>query len=620
MAAAAESTAHETLVFESDEALKAMGDVQDNKVRVGAYAIRFSTAAEKDLQGDYFTAETKFGRDGGNGAPVLFHHGMTAGKGGLLGEMGDGEYGPAKATRDDTGIFAEVMLDLSDKHQAAFYAACQKGALRWSSGSAQHMVRKADDGRILRWPIVEFSLTPKPVEPRLPALRPLKSLDLTAGDTTAITAALAVDTGEPPTAKAQPISEPAPVITMADKTPAELAAEKAEQDRKQQEAINSAVKARELAIEEIGSIGEQFRCQEDARKAIRDGVTPDDFRKHVLTNVLKAAPVDLTAGLCLNGDQDAISKFSVLKACYQLATKGRLEGREKACHEAAVKAIGRDAEVGTRAHAQGFIIPEDVLRFDATKAQNIGVGTAGGFTMQPTLGPMIELLRNKMRVSEAGATSLGGLTGDVFLPQHVSGATAYWVSETGALTDSQSVFAQKKLTPHRVGSTIPYTTQFLQQSSIDAESFIRNDATTVIAIAKDLAALLGTGVAGQPLGLANTSGINATVTYSGAATWADVVEHETGIAVDNADIGNMAFILSAASVGKWKTILRDSVAGAKYLIDDGMIANGYRVLRTNQIASANQSFFGVWAQFILASWAGLEVIVDPYALKMSGHI
>ena len=175
------------------------------------------------------------------------------------------------------------------------------------------------------------------------------------------------------------------------------------------------------------------------------------------------------------------------------------------------------------------------------------------------------------------------------------------------------------LTPHRLGATVPYSTQFLAQSSLDAESFIRDDLMKVLSIEKDRAALHGSGGA-QPIGIAGTSGINATVTYSGAATWADVVEHETGIAVDNADIGDMAFVLSAATVGKWKTILKDSVAGADYLINSvNGTANGYMVHRTNQVAG-NVSFFGVWSQLVMASWAGLEVIVDPYALKKSGQV
>jgi len=81
----------------------------------------------------------------------------------------------------------------------------------------------------------------------------------------------------------------------------------------------------------------------------------------------------------------------------------------------------------------------------------------------------------------------------------------------------------------------------------------------------------------------------------------------------------MAFILSAATVGKWKTILRDSVAGAGYLIGDGMTANGYSVFRTNQV-EGNLSFFGVFNQLVMASWAGLEVVVDPYTLAGDGQV
>lgn len=175
------------------------------------------------------------------------------------------------------------------------------------------------------------------------------------------------------------------------------------------------------------------------------------------------------------------------------------------------------------------------------------------------------------------------------------------------------------MVPHRLGASIPFTMQFIAQTSLSADSFIRNEMDIVLALKKDLAGLLGTGLGGEPLGVANTTGINATVTYSGAAAWADVVEHETGIAVDNADIGSMGFVLDAASVGKWKTILKDSVAGAGYLIGDNMTANGYPVERTNQISTAHQSFFGVWSQLMLGMWAGREITVDNITLAKSGQ-
>jgi HK97 family phage major capsid protein len=347
-------------------------------------------------------------------------------------------------------------------------------------------------------------------------------------------------------------------------------------------------------------------------KAIADGTSAADFSVTVLRDCYgarKATPIDAEIGM---SDAEA-DGFSIRRAVLQLATRGKLDGLERDADAAARKVAKR--EIADNA----IVIPQDVFRRGVlNRAQNVGTATAGGFLVQNQYGPMIDLLRNKTVVAEAGATQLGGLVGDVFLPKHTGGATAYWVAETGALTDSQSTFGQVKLSPHRLGATVPYSTQFLAQTGMDAEAFIRNDLFTVLGIEKDRASLHGAGGA-EPIGVQNTSGINATVTFGGAADWADVVEFETGIVTDNADIGAMSFVLSAATVGKWKTKLKDSVAGAGYLIADNMTANGYRVLRTNQV-SGSIAFFGVWNQLVQASWAGIEVIVDPYALKKSGQV
>lgn len=375
-------------------------------------------------------------------------------------------------------------------------------------------------------------------------------------------------------------------------------------------------------IADITTIAKRHKLDSLVESAVNDGITADEFGSRALAEIAKrdgsgvkavSAEADARAGEIGMSDKEADS-FSLLRAVRSIANGRNLEGLEKEACEAMAKLVKRELKPGA------FVIPQDVFRRSVhTRAQNVTTATAGGYTVGTNVGPLIELLRNRTVVASAGATQLSGLVGNVQLPKHTGGATAYWVSETGALTDSQSTFGQVTLTPHRLGATVPYSTQFLAQSSIDAESFIRDDLMKVLAIEKDRAALHGSG-GSQPIGIASTSGINATVTYGGAAIWADVVEHETGIAVDNADIGAMAFVLSAATVGKWKTILKDSVAGADYLINSvGGTANGYPVLRTNQVAGS-VSFFGVWSQLVMASWAGVEVIVDPYALKKSGQV
>ena len=139
--------------------------------RVGTYGVRFSGPDEKDLAGEYFPFSCDFGPTLGNGASTMLNHGVPMGQG--MEEFANVIFPPATVTKDSKGLWVETMLDLDDPLQEALSELVSLGALRWSSGSAAHVVRKAADGRILRWPPVEFSFTPTPCEPRLPAIRRL---------------------------------------------------------------------------------------------------------------------------------------------------------------------------------------------------------------------------------------------------------------------------------------------------------------------------------------------------------------------------------------------------------------------------------------------------------------
>ena len=137
----------------------------------GAYGVRFSGPDEKDLSGEYFTSETDFGPNGGDGVPVLIHHARPIAPG--LENFALVVLPPAKVSRDQTGLFVKVVLDLEDHIASAIADLITAGAFRWSSGSKWDLTIRAQDGRILVWPPVEFSLTPRPCEPRLPRLQPL---------------------------------------------------------------------------------------------------------------------------------------------------------------------------------------------------------------------------------------------------------------------------------------------------------------------------------------------------------------------------------------------------------------------------------------------------------------
>ena len=136
--------------------------------RVGGYLVMWGDEMQRDLEGEYFTPETDLGLDWFVERPALYHHGLDKTlKSTLIGKID-------QLTPDDTGVWVEAQLDLRNQYVQAVLQLVEKGAVGWSSGSLPQLVR-VDNGKIIRWPIVEGSITPTPAEPRLTVV-PLKSL------------------------------------------------------------------------------------------------------------------------------------------------------------------------------------------------------------------------------------------------------------------------------------------------------------------------------------------------------------------------------------------------------------------------------------------------------------
>lgn len=141
--------------------------------RIGGYGVLFSTSADPDLAGDYFTPKTDFGPH--KTTAVYYDHGLDGQMGRKVLDAG------ATMQVKDAGIWVEAQLDVRDEYEAAILKMAEDGKLGWSSGTASHLVEREADGkaqRITRWPLgLDMSLTPTPCEPRTAAV-PLKSLAL----------------------------------------------------------------------------------------------------------------------------------------------------------------------------------------------------------------------------------------------------------------------------------------------------------------------------------------------------------------------------------------------------------------------------------------------------------
>lgn len=373
-----------------------------------------------------------------------------------------------------------------------------------------------------------------------------------------------------------------------------------------------------------------------ATKAIEENTNVPDFKGLLLERCFKAKPVTTPDTAEVGMTSKEVKRYSLTRAMTCIANKQVLDGIEKEASDAVAKNI--------RKNPQGFYIPGDVSNRGFAESKDLStrdvlnligemnqhraltsnVFSAGGALVGTDLltGSLIELLRNQMFVMAMGARNLSGLIGDVAIPKQTAGATAYWLAQGATLTRSQQTVGQLALTPHRLAAATAYDKQLLAQASLSVEAFVREDLMTVLAIEKDRAAINGSasGVAGEPVGILQTTGKSTPVTFSTAAAplFTEIIKFETNLATNNADRGNLGYLVHPSVRGFTKGFPKFASTGMPIWENDSL--NGYPAKATNQVPSATSVIFGKWGDLIVADWDGMDVVVDPYTLSLNAQI
>ena len=122
----------------------------------------------------------------------------------------------------------------------------------------------------------------------------------------------------------------------------------------------------------------------------------------------------------------------------------------------------------------------------------------------------------------------------------------------------------------------------------------------------------------QPKGILKHTGVNAVSFAAANPSFAELVDMETQIAIDNADVSSMAYVANAKMRGYAKTALKhEGIAGTIW--EQGGTINGYRTEVTNQIEDGHV-FMGNFSDLIIGMWGGLDLTVDPYSGSKSGRL
>lgn len=376
-------------------------------------------------------------------------------------------------------------------------------------------------------------------------------------------------------------------------------------------------------VRSLLALGGQYDQAELAREFVEKGKTVEDFRAALLDKVAARAKSvgDSDAGQIGLTDRE-VRQYSFLRVIRALSepTNKKLQeaaGFEFEASRAAAERAGKEP--------QGIMIPGDVLmRALNTGTSGSAAGDTGGFSVATELmaSSFVELLRNRSVAMMMGRT-MGGLVGNIDIPRQASGATGYWIGEDGSATEDNLELDQIGMTPKTVAALSEITRRLMMQSSLDIEALVRADLATALALTIDKAVFYGTGADGQPRGIVNYSGINGVGFGASGAnadpTYANIVGMETQIAVDNADVSAMAYVMNASMRGTLKTAPKFGSGTEATIWEQGNTVNGYRTEVTNQVLNKDL-ILGNFADLMIGMWGGLDLTVDPYTHSAKGRL
>jgi len=385
-------------------------------------------------------------------------------------------------------------------------------------------------------------------------------------------------------------------------------------------------------IREIDSIGKEFDLGEKAVEFIQDGKSIDQMRAYALEHLKKNGmkPVD-TLDSNIGLDKKEVEQFSFLRAIRALSNPENRNAQEAAKFEfEASEAVSSKL----KKDARGIMVPMEVL----SRGQVAGDAATGGNLIATDLlsGSFIDQLQNLMLLSQMGITTLTGLVGDIALPKLLTGYAAYWVDENLDPAESAATFGQVALTPKTVGARTELSRKFLLQSSLSAEGFARMQLALALALELDRVGITGSGVAPEPRGILNTSGIGAVEcgTDGGAMDWAKIVDLWSAVSTENAAVGATGFMTNSKVCGQLMTTEKAS-GTAQFVVKDFPDKSGFTGLAGGRCGVSNQIpsdltkgtgtalsalIYGNFADLIMGMWGTLDLTIDPYSKAESGAV
>jgi HK97 family phage major capsid protein len=257
--------------------------------------------------------------------------------------------------------------------------------------------------------------------------------------------------------------------------------------------------------------------------------------------------------------------------------------------------------------------------------------TGGALVAPPEMGELIELLRNKEALVNAGARVVPlPPQGRLKYPRQTQASNTYWVGENSPITDSNIGTGEVTLQAKKLAVLIKAPNELVRFASPAAEALLRDDMTKSLALGLDLACLEGAGGDHRPQGVIlkqNITRLNSSIQNANGDNVVGRDIYRMIAAVEEANAEFEAFIMRPKTLYKYYQLRADSVnqgdGAGPWLFNlireagDGVEAQlaGYPVVKSTQISqvrakgsATNLTYVvgGMWSDALIGMFGAIE--------------
>lgn len=290
-------------------------------------------------------------------------------------------------------------------------------------------------------------------------------------------------------------------------------------------------------------------------------------------------------------------RFSIGAALHQMYTGGLRSGPEADISAELAESCGHQYDAN-RAYVPWSVL--GVQTRDMTAAGVSGSNYLIGVDQMPTA----TVLNGASLAQESGAVIKMGLQGNVAMPRISARPAAYWLSgENTVITETQPTVGVTSATPKAVACLVEGSKLMRVQSTEVVDVVLQREFTAAAWLAFDTAIVSGSGVNGQPLGLASM----LTPVSGTSLSWA-TINASMREAVTTAGGRNLSAWAGPATETALRGRERFSGAGPIWADATGL---GMRTTATPAVADAGL-VIGDFSTMTVLIWGYPKLHLNPY--------